>query len=85
VGFEGFGIASYIEWREIHVTTRKPVDIEPELRKAAEEFTGLKTAQDVRSWWSKYYYTLGHRRLGRLLLGQPLDRLLERSQRGQKE
>ena len=63
------------------MTTRESMDIEAELRKAAEELEGLQTAQDVRSWWSKHYYNLGHRRLGRLILGQPVERLLERAQR----
>ena len=50
------------------------------LREAAEEMKGLHTVEEVRRWWRKYYLTLGHKRLGRLLLGQPVERLLERLQ-----
>ena len=52
---------------------------------AARELQDLESVDDVRRWWSKYYTTLGHRRLGRLLLGQPVDRLLEQVQRGTAE
>lgn len=52
---------------------------------AAFELRELESVDDVRRWWSKYYTTLGHRRLGRLLLGQPVDRLLEQVQRGTAE
>ena len=45
----------------------------------------LETADDVRRWWRSYYTKLGHRRLGRLLLGQSVDRLLEQVQRGTAE
>ena len=67
------------------MTTRDPADIETALLQAAEELKALQTADDVRHWWSKHYTTLGHRRLGRLLLGQPVERLLERSLRGTPE
>ena len=67
------------------MTTRDPADMEKQIEAAAEELKDLQTADDVRRWWSKYYYTLGHRRLGRLLLGQSVERLLERVQRGTSE
>lgn len=63
------------------MTSREPADIEAQLEGASEELKGLQTADDVRRWWGKHYYSLGHRRLGRLLLGQSVDRLLERVQR----
>ncbi len=63
------------------MTTRQQADIEEELRTAAEEMEKLETVQDVRGWWSKHYLTLGHRRLGRLLLGQSVARMLEQAQR----
>ena len=63
------------------MTTRQQADIEEELRTAAEEIEKLETAQDVREWWSRHYITLGHRRLGRLLLGQSVARMLEQAQR----
>ena len=63
------------------MTSRQPVDIEEELQKAAEELGKAETADDIRQWWKTYYYNLGHRRLGRLILGQPVARLLEQAQR----
>ena len=67
------------------MTTRQQADIEEELRTAAEEIEKLETAQDVRDWWSKHYYTLGHRRMGRLLLGQSVARMLEQAQRSRAD
>ncbi len=61
--------------------SRDPAEIEAQLEVAAGEIKILETADDVRRWWGKHYYNLGHRRLGRLLLGQSVDRLLERVQR----
>ena len=60
-------------------------DLEEQITTAAQELQELESVDDVRRWWSKYYTTLGHRRLGRLLLGQPVDRLLEQVQRGTAE
>ena len=60
-------------------------DLETQIPAAAQELRDLESVDDVRRWWSKHYTTLGHRRLGRLLLGQPVDRLLEQVQRGTAE
>ena len=60
-------------------------ELETQIPAAALELRDLESVDDVRRWWSKYYTTLGHRRLGRLLLGQPVDRLLEQVQRGTAE
>ena len=60
-------------------------ELETQIPAAAQELRDLESVDDVRLWWSKYYTTLGHRRLGRLLLGQPVDRLLEQVQRGTAE
>lgn len=54
-------------------------DIEPILRQAAVELPGLQTVAEVRIWWQKYYLLLGHRRLGRLLIGRSAESLLGRS------
>ena len=61
------------------MTTRNPEDLEAQLQAAADEMKNLETANDVKKWWNKHYYALGHKRLGRLLLGQPVERLLERA------
>jgi len=67
------------------MTTRDPEVLAEELIQAAEELNGLQTADDVKSWWKMHYSTLGHRRLGRLLIGNSVERLLEGTQRGTSE
>jgi len=61
------------------MTTRNPEELENQLLTAADELKDLESANDVKKWWNKHYYALGHKRLGRLLLGQSVDRLLERA------
>jgi hypothetical protein len=47
--------------------------------KAAElELQQARTADDVRAVWRKNTGSLGHRTLGRLLLGQSAEKLLDR-------
>ena len=53
------------------------------LRAAQRELAGAATADDVRGVWRKHIGALGHRALGRLLLGRSADELLaRRSSRG---
>jgi len=61
------------------MTTRNPEELENQLLTAADELKDLESANDVKKWWNKHYYALGHKRLGRLLLGESVDRLLERA------
>ena len=61
------------------MTTRNTEELEAQLLAAADELKELETVNDVRKWWNKYYYGLGHKRLGRMLLGQSVERLLERA------
>ena len=61
------------------MTTRNPEELETQLQTAADELKDLESANDVKKWWGKHYYALGHKRLGRLLLGQSVERLLERA------
>ncbi len=58
-----------------------PEELESLLKEAAEQLKGLQTIDDMRAWWRKHYLTLGHKKLGRLLLGQSIDTLVERSKR----
>ena len=51
-------------------------DIEPILKQAAAELGNLQTVAEVRAWWQRYYLLLGHRRLGRLLIGRPVESML---------
>jgi hypothetical protein len=55
-------------------------EYEAALTSASKDLTSASTAEDVRRVWRTHMGTLGHRTLGRLLLGQSLDRILERRQ-----
>jgi hypothetical protein len=55
-------------------------EYEAALTTAARDLASATTAEDVRRVWRAHTGTLGHRTLGRLLLGQSLDRILERRQ-----
>lgn len=48
------------------------------LRTAARELDAATTAADVRRVWRTHVGVLGHRALGRLLLGRPAEELLAR-------
>ena len=61
------------------MTTKNPEELETQLQTAADELKDLESANDVKKWWNKHYNGLGHKRLGRLLLGQSVERLLERA------
>ena len=51
-------------------------EIEPVLKQAATELEKLQTVVELREWWKRYYLLLGHRRLGRMLIGRPVESLL---------
>lgn len=51
------------------------------LRQAESELRVAQSAQEVRTIWRKYYLTLGHRKLGRLLIGRTADQILGSSAR----
>jgi len=55
-----------------------PAEYESALREAERELRSAATAADVRDIWRKHFGALGHRALGRLLLGRPADELLAR-------
>ena len=61
------------------MTTNNVEELEGKIQSAADELIELETADDVRRWWNRHYYGLGHKRLGRLLLGQSVESLLERA------
>jgi hypothetical protein len=60
------------------VTT--PPEYEEALKAAEKEFGKAETADDVRKIWKKYYLTVGHRSLGRILMGRPALELIARRQ-----
>jgi len=53
-------------------------DYEESLKAAESELRQAQTTEDVRALWRKHFSTLGHRTLGRLLLGRPASELLAR-------
>jgi hypothetical protein len=53
-------------------------EYEAAVKEAERDLRQAQTADDVRSVWRKHTGTLGHRTLGRLLMGQSADRLLDR-------
>ena len=67
------------------MTTRSVEELETRIQAAADELEELESANDVKRWWNRHYYALGHKRLGRLLLGQSVDRLLERASAGRTD
>ena len=48
------------------------------LKQAEKELDGAKTADDIRKIWRKYYLQVGHRSLGRLLLGRSAEEIVAR-------
>ena len=53
-------------------------EYEEALKAAEKEFGKAETADDVRKIWKKYYLTVGHRSLGRILMGRPALELIAR-------
>ena len=52
------------------------VDYELTIREAEKALRTAQTADDIRNTWKRYMGTLGHRTLGRLLLGRAAAELL---------
>jgi len=46
------------------------------LHAAEKELKAAASADDIRAVWRKYYLTIGHRKLGRLLIGRTADQIL---------
>jgi hypothetical protein len=55
------------------------------LRQAEQELDGAKTADQIRQIWRKYYLQVGHRSLGRLLLGRSAEEIVARRKSRQQE
>ena len=53
-------------------------DTEGLLRQAEKELDGAKTADEIRQIWRKHYLQVGHRNLGRLLIGRAADEIIAR-------
>jgi hypothetical protein len=53
-------------------------EYEASLKSAEQELKQAKTADEIREAWRKHFGALGHRTLGRLLLGRTANELLTR-------
>jgi hypothetical protein len=47
-----------------------PVDYDLSIREAEKELSAAQTAGDIRNAWKRHVGALGHRTLGRLLMGR---------------
>jgi hypothetical protein len=54
------------------------VDYDLTIREAEKALLSAQTADDIRNTWKKYMGVLGHRTLGRLLLGRSAAELVVR-------
>lgn len=54
------------------------VDYDLTIREAEQALNNAQTADHVRTAWRKYNAALGHRTLGRLLMGRPAAELVAR-------
>lgn len=52
------------------------VDFKHEVKKAEAGLAACKTAADICNVWKAHYLTLGHRVLGKLLLGRSGDDII---------
>jgi len=57
-----------------------PIEQEKALKEAEAELKKAETAEDVRRIWRKHYLTLGHRKLGRLLIGRTAAEIMARGE-----
>jgi hypothetical protein len=53
-------------------------EYEAAIKDAEQALKQAQSADDIREVWRKHTGTLGHRTLGRLLIGQSAERLLDR-------
>ena len=60
-------------------------EMEALLKQAEQELDGAKTADQIRQIWQKYYLQVGHRNLGRLLIGRSVDEIIARRRSRREE
>lgn len=61
------------------------VDYELSVREAEKAIRGAQSADDVRNIWRRYLGSLGHRTLGRLLVGRSAAELLAKADPGARD
>ncbi len=54
------------------------VDYDLTIREAEKAWRAATTADDVRNVWKKYISSIGHRTLGRLLLGRSAAEIISK-------
>jgi len=55
------------------------------IKQAEQELDGAKTADQIRQIWRKYYLQVGHRNLGRMLIGRSADEIVARRRSREQE
>lgn len=58
-------------------TFNSPEEERAYLTNVKTELDNAQTKADVADVWKRHYLTIGHRKLGRLLIGRPLDEVLK--------
>ena len=61
------------------------VDYDLTIREAEKALRAAQTAGDIRNAWTKYMGVLGHRTLGRLLLGRSAAELVAKREESEAE
>ena len=60
------------------------VDYDLSMREAEKALRAAQTADDIRNAWKKFLTPLGHRTLGRLLLGRTAAELIAKRDRDEE-
>jgi hypothetical protein len=55
------------------------------LKQVKAELDAATTKQEVAALWNRHYLTIGHRKLGRLLLGQSPEQAMRMGRGGREE
>jgi len=58
-------------------TFNSPEEEQAYLEQVKQELDACKTKDEVITVWKKHYLTIGHRKLGRLLLGRSVEELIK--------
>lgn len=60
------------------------VDYDLTVREAEKALRAAQSAEDVRNLWKKYNASLGHRTLGRLLLGRTAAEIIAKQEKPER-
>ncbi len=74
LGSEGAGMEDVMSTRE--PTFASPAEEREYLTKVKAELDACETKADVLRVWRAHYLKIGHRKLGRLLLGRSVDEIV---------